>query len=160
MDVDLRTLMEVALEREKTYIREDREDYGCAAVFTVTPTGVLATFPDFEDEESKQNAYVEIVSTAKANDATAILTVNNAWTKSAEHDGELDDIGPGELGAHNASPCLLVTVSGPGMQSRAFHMPFQLEPDGVNFGELQEMKHAEVDLLPGWSDKADAAPHA
>ena len=152
MDIDLHPMIHNLVEREKEYIREDREEYGCAMAVIVAPDGIHLSLPEFEDEESKQAAYEHIVAVAKEKHATVIVTFNNSWTRAAEYPGELDDIGPGELNAHNAKPCLLLTLSGPGMKSQALQMDYFINADDVDFGPLEPLKSCEVNLLRGWSD--------
>lgn len=153
MDIDLRPMIDRLVEREKEYIREDREEYGCAMAVIVAPDGIHLRLPEFEDEESKQAAYEPIVALAKEKNATVIVTFNNSWTRAAEYPGELDDIGPGELNSSNATPCLLVTLSGPGMKRQALQMDYFIHPDDVRFGPLEPMESCVVNLLPGWSDE-------
>lgn len=154
MDVDLEPVIHRLLEREKEYIRKDREDYGCAMAVVVSPDGVHLDFPKFEDEDSKRAAYEHLVRFAREKNATAIVTLNNAWTKAASYPGELDDVQSGELNSSNASPCLLVTISGPGIESRALEMAYELSDTEVRFGNLEQLESVEVNLLPGWSETA------
>jgi hypothetical protein len=133
VDVDLKPMIERLVEREKEYIREDLEDYGCAMAVVVTPEGTHLDFPKFDDEDSKRAAYEHLVRFAKEKKATAIVTLNNAWTRTAQYPGELDDIGPGEIDATNGMRCLLVTISGPGMKSCVLEMKFELLEREVRF---------------------------
>ena len=151
MDIDLTPMIERLIEREKEYIREDREEYGCAMAVVVAPDGLHLDFPKFEDEESKQAAYEHLVEFARAKNATVIVTLNNAWGRAAKYPGELDDIGPGELNSTNAKAHLLLTISGPGMNSQALEMEYEINGDEVRFGPLTIMESATVSLLPGWS---------
>lgn len=152
MDVDLEPMIHRLVEREKEYIREDREEYGCAMVVVVSPDGIHLDFPKFEGEDSKRAAYEHLVRFAKEKNATAIVTLNNAWTKAADYRGELDDVQAGELNSLNASPCLLITISGPGIKSLALEMAYELSDTEVRFGSLQPLESVEVNLLPGWSE--------
>jgi hypothetical protein len=152
MDIDLRPMIDRLVEREKEYIREDREEYGCAMALIVAPDGVHLDFPEFEDEESKQMAYQRLVSLAREKNATIIVTLNNAWTRSARDGEDLDDIGAGELNATNAEPCLVLTISGPGIQSQSLEMGYTIRGDEIRFSPLEPMDSCIVNLLPGWSD--------
>jgi len=154
VDVDLKPMIERLVEREKEYIREDREGYGCAMAVVVTPEGIHLDFPKFDDEVSKRAAYDHLVHFAKEKNATAIVTFNNAWTRAAQYPGELDDIAPGEIDATNGTPCLLVTISGPGMKSCALEMEFEFLEREVRFGTLEQLESVDVNLLAGWSDIA------
>ena len=156
MDIDLEPIIHRIVEREKEYIREDREDYGCAMAVVVSPEGLHLDYPDFDDEDSKQAAFEHLVRFAREKNATAIVTLNNAWTRAASCPGELDEVQAGELNSSNASPCLLITISGPGMKSRALEMAYELSETEVRFGNLHPLESVEVNLLPGWSE---AVPH-
>jgi hypothetical protein len=154
MDVDLEPMIHRLVEREKEYIREDREEYGCAMAVVVSSEGIHLDYPKFDDEDSKRAAYERLVRFAREKNATAIVTLNNAWTKAASYPGELDDVQAGGLNSSNASPCLLVTISGPGIKSRVLEMAYELSDTEVRFGSLQPLESAEVNLLPGWSETA------
>lgn len=152
MDIDLEPMINRLVEREKEYIREDRQEYGCAMAVIVTPEGIHLDYPEFEDEDSKHAAYEYLVRFAREKNATAIVTLNNAWTKAAGYPGELDDVQAGELNSSNASPCLLVTISGPGIKSQAFELAYEIRDAEVRFGSLEPLQSAEVNLLPQWSE--------
>lgn len=152
MDLDVESMIHRLVEREKEYIREDREDYGCAMAVVISPEGTHLDYPEFEDEESKHAAYNHLVRFAREKNATAIVALNNAWTRAAIYSGELDDVQAGELNGLNANPCLLITISGPGMKSRASEMEYDISETDVRFGDLQPLDSVEVNLLPNWSE--------
>ena len=148
--IDLKALMLQLLEREKGYVVEDLEEYGCAMVVTVTPDDIFLEFPKFENDEEKDAAYGEIVSKAKSNGATAIVTVNSAFTQAVDHPDDLDGYWSGKLNAENAQRCILLTASGPGMKSFGVEFTYEIVDGKVLFDPLEDFHEVEVGMLPDW----------
>ena len=148
--IDIKALMLQLLEREKGYVVEELEEYGCAMVVTVTPDDTFLAFPQFESDDDKDTAYEEIVSKARSDGATTIITVNSAFTQAVDHPGDLDGYWPGKLNAGNARRCILLTASGPGMKSFGVEFKYQIVDGKALFDPLEDFHEMEVGLLPNW----------
>ncbi len=118
MDIDLKKVMLTLLERQKEYVPEDLDGYGEAMVAVFTADGnSYVTFPEFDDEESKIVEHTAIVDKAKSEDAVLIITVNNARTKTDPTNAEMENYRWGDFDSTNSRSCILLTASGPGLQS-------------------------------------------
>jgi len=148
--IDLKALMLRLLETEKGYVAEDLDEYGCAMVVTVTPNDTFLQFPKVENDDEKDAAYAEIVSKARSDGATVIVTVNSAFTQAVDNPDELDGYWPGKLNASNARRCLLLTASGPGMKSFGVEAEYEIVGDDVLFEPLEDFHEMEVEMLPNW----------
>jgi hypothetical protein len=152
MDLDVKKTMLVLLEREKGYVMEDLKDYGSAMVVVFTSNGEsYLSFPEFEDEASKIAEYSAIVETAKSKHAVLIITVNNARTKANPSDADLENYRWGDFNSTNSRSCILLTASGPGVQSCSLELRFDIKDGTVEFDhEPKFMNRIELNLLPDW----------
>jgi len=154
MDINVKKLMLTLLERQREYVLEDLEEYGEAmvAVFTVDGESYVS-FPEFEDESSKISAYSAIVATAKSKNAVLMITVNRARTKANPTETELENYRWGDFDATNSRSCILLTASGPGLQSCSLELGFDIKDGKVHFDREPEiMNKIELNLLPDWPD--------
>ena len=148
--IDLKALMLQLLEREKGYVVEDLDEYGCAMAVIVTPNDTFLQFPQFEDDDEKDTAYEQIVSKARSDGATVIITVNSAFTQAVDHPDDLDGYWPGKLNVNNARRCILLTASGPGMKSFGVEFTYEIVDGKVLFDPLEDFHEVEVGMLPDW----------
>jgi len=156
MDIDVKKVMLTLLERQKEYVREDLEDYGEAmvAVFTSDNQSYVA-FPKFEDEDSKIAEYSAIVEAAKMKNAVLIVTVNSARTKADPTEEEMDSYRWGDFDRTNSRSCILLTASGPGLQSCSLTLAFDIKGGRVEFAREPElMNEIQLNLLPDWPGSA------
>jgi hypothetical protein len=152
MDIDVKKVMLTLLEREKRYVEEDLDDYGSAmvVVFTADNQSYLV-FPKFEDEKSKIAQYSAIVEAAKSKDAVLIVTVNSARTMSNPTEAEMESYEWGHLDARNSGSCILLTASGPGVQSCSLELGFEIKNGKVEFdAKPDETNRIQLNLLPNW----------
>jgi len=156
MDIDVKKIMLTLLERQKEYVLEDLEEYGEGMVAVFTPDGKsYVSFPEFEDEASKIAEYAAIVETAKSRNAVLIITVNSARTKANPTDTELENYRWGDFDGTNSRSCILLTASGPGLQSCSLELGFDIKDGTVQFDpEPELMDKIELNLLPNWPDFA------
>jgi hypothetical protein len=153
MDFDLENLMLKLLERQKEYVREDRQDYSTAMVVLFTVSGEsFLMFPRFEDERSKMAEYSAIVERATECGATLIVTVNAAWMSSDEsivwehyHWGDLD--------ATNSHRIVLLTAAGHGVRPCVLTQKFAFSGDEVEFEEPRWEYGMEINLLSDWPER-------
>ena len=152
MDLDVKKLMLVLLERQKEYVLEDLESYSCAmvAVFAADGQSYL-TFPKFEDEISKIEAYASIVKRAKLIHAAIIITVNAARYSASTGVEEIDDYRWGDFDETNSRPCILLTASGPDVESCSLQLGYEIAKGKVLFDQEPEMLYRiMLNLLPDW----------
>ena len=154
MDIDVKKVMLSLLERQKQYVLEDLEEYGEGMVAVFTPEGEsYVSFPKFEDEASKIAEYAAIMEKAKSMNAVLIITVNSARTKANPTDTELENYRWGDFDRTNSRSCVLLTVSGPGLQSCSLELGFDIKDGTVQFDpEPALLDKIELNLLPGWPD--------
>jgi hypothetical protein len=152
MDLDVKKLMLTLLGVQKEYVLQELEDYGEAmvAVFTADGESYLS-FPKFDDEVSKIAEYSTIVETAKSKNAVLIITVNNARIKADPTDAELENYRWGDFDSTNSKSCILLTASGPGVQSCSLQLGFAVRGCEVEFDLAPELTNGiELNLLPDW----------
>jgi hypothetical protein len=150
MDVDLKTLMLQYLEMEKQAVCEQLHDYCTALVVVITPRGRYVDGVSFVDEEEKISAYSAVVTKAKANQATIIITVNAARTARALAPYDLDGYWWGKLAADGARDCISITASGPGMTSIGLDLAYEIVDGKVHFDSVTDFEDTEIGMLPDW----------
>jgi hypothetical protein len=145
---DLREFALRALEIAQENLRND--GHLVPVAFIITPTGVEVCDASFEGEEQKAARYADIVAAARAKDAIAIMTINDA------HVAKPDDVEGyywGKLAVEGAPECLWLAVSGPAMETWNLRVPYQRSAEGIVFGEPEE-EYGSVNFLPGWPGPA------
>lgn len=152
MDVDVNSIMLRLLETQKEYVLRDLEAYSRAIVTVFTADSrPYIQFPKFEDEASKIAGYTAIVNWAKANGAMLILTVNNARIGSNEMAAKIEEYCWGDYGELNSRPCILMTASGPGVESCSASLGFEIADGMVPFDpEPEFLSGVVLNLLPDW----------
>jgi hypothetical protein len=147
MPVDLKEYAYKVLEIAQENLRND--GYLVPVAFLVTPEQELEVMELlFEGEEQKQQAYTELVRTAREHQAMAILTLNDA--RYVPHpSGRYTR--PGQLEEEGAPECILITISGPGIESWDIISPYTRADEGIVFGETQEHLGGEINLLGDWA---------
>jgi len=149
MSLDLREFAGQILEMAKENLRND----GCLlpVAFLVTPEQVLATPIVFQNQEEKEGAYRQLVETARARQALAIVTLNDAHYRP-DPSGETRAVYyPGKLAAEGAAECILLTISGPGIASWEVRIPYQRGTEGIAFREAEESSSIQLNLLGDWA---------
>ncbi|MGD0647967.1 MAG: hypothetical protein ABR971_08240 [Acidobacteriaceae bacterium] len=152
MDLDVKRIMLKLLETQKEYALADLENYSEAMVAVFTADGKsYVTFPKFSGEVAKIAEYTAIVERARESGAVLLITVNAGWTKVVKAASELGDYRWGELGPHNSQRCIVLTASGPGLQSCSLELGYAIKERGVEFDAEPEFLYGiELNLLPDW----------
>jgi hypothetical protein len=102
----------------------------------------------FEGYEQKQATYAEAVQRARELHAWAIMTLNDTYLGD-KYDSEKYQWG--DAAANPTGECVLVTLSGPGLQTWKKSVDYQRSRDGLSFGKCVEEDNAFVGLLGDWS---------
>ena len=138
------------LEVEKNRLIEEKQEYSCAVVVVVTPERRYYEEATFENETEMDAVYGAIVERAKANEATAIITINLARGKDVKGERELDSYRWGQLAEENQPRCLSLTISGPGMTALSVTLSFGFNGGQVILGEQSDFEPAILNILPNW----------
>jgi hypothetical protein len=147
MPVDLKEYAHKVLEIAQQNLRND--GYLAPVAFLVTPEQELEIVELlFEGEEEKQQAYAELVRTARRLNAMAIITLNDA--RYEPHPGS-PYTRPGQLEEEGAPECILITISGPGIESWDVISPYTRSDEGIVFGETEEHLGGQINLLGDWA---------
>jgi len=147
---ELKQLALELFEIEKKYLLEDKQEYSCAVVVVVTPKRRYYEQAEFDNEAESDAIYAAIVERAKAENATAIITINTAREKEIEEESELDFYRRGQLAAEDRPRCLSLTLSGPGIGSLSFSLPFSVRNGVLVLGEQTDFEPTIVNFLPNW----------
>jgi hypothetical protein len=156
MDLDAKKLMLVLLERQKEYVVEDLKNYSCAMVAGFDSDGKSwLTFPKFDGFDEKRAIYGRIAADAIAKSSLLLITVNNARTRSRTADDPIDLEEPTEFDETNSRACIVLTASGPQLESCSLTLPYDIQDGQVLFdSEPEWLDRIELNLLPGWPPSA------
>jgi len=153
-DFDLREFALGVLAIAKENLARDRELVPTA--FAITENEIQCYSVSFADHYVKPDVYLKLVEVAKAQNALALITCNDAfWSDKAEPDFA-EGYYPGKLAAEKAKECIMLTVSGPAIQTWSVEVPYERIGDAIEFGDVREQSGGELDLLEGWA----SADHA
>ena len=151
LDINVDKVFRTLLETQKGDVREDRENYSVAMVVIFTRgKGSQVAFPKFWDETSKTEAYAELVTSAKRDEASLIITVNDAYGGGRVSADALAKYKWGDWNSSNSDRCILLTASGPGLKSYGAEVTYTLVDDDVIFSEMVPLTTLEINLLPDW----------
>ena len=151
MESDLRDYAIRVLELAKENLRRDGVLVPLAFIITANEINLVEM--DFQDHAEKERAYARLVETARAMNALALLTLNDAYHTRREAD--LDDYAegyyPGRLAAEGAPECILMVLAGPAIATWELMQPYERTPQGIVFGAPRESSGGEVPFLEGWA---------
>lgn len=119
--------------------------------FVVTPDQLQCYSVVFVGHEDKPAAYAELVQAAKEANAAVLITCNDAYRKNTAGTGYVEGYYPGKLAAEGAQECIMLTVSGPAMETWCVELPYQRKVEAIEFGEASESFGDEVGFLQGWA---------
>jgi hypothetical protein len=119
--------------------------------FVVTPDELQCYAITFRDHDQKTAAYADLVSAAQAANASALITCNDAYWKNNADRQFLEGYYPGKLAAEGAKECIMVTVSGPLVETWCVEVPYQRSEKGFQFGARSESVGEQVGFLTNWS---------
>jgi hypothetical protein len=120
------------------------------AAFIVTGEEIQCVSVNFADHEEKAAAYAELVTMAQQLEAVALVTCNDAFWKNKPGPEYLDGYYPGRLAAEGAKECIMLTVSGPAMQTWCVDTPYERLGNTIRFGESSESFGEKVGFLENW----------
>jgi hypothetical protein len=155
MDIDVKKVMLKLLETQKEYVLADLEKYSEAmvAVFTADGTSYV-TFPKFQGEVAKIAEYTAIVETAKSKNAILMITVNDARVRMNATAADLENYRGGDFDETNSRTCVVLTGSGPGLQSCSLELGYTISGGRVAFDPEPEFLFGiELNLLPDWPSR-------
>lgn len=145
---DLKQFAYQALEIAKENLTRDKELL--PVVFLIVGGEALVHPVEFVDEDSKNQAYAEIVAAAKEHGASAILTLNDARYAPP---GDPEEHEWGDLERQGAPECIMISLSGPAMESWTLLLPYRREGEQIIFEEPQEHSGGVIGMLPGWGSE-------
>jgi hypothetical protein len=88
----------------------------------LTPEGRYYEQPDFDEERDGSRLWSH--RRPKSRNATAITTINTGREKDIEDEKQLNTYWWGQLESENQPRCLLLTISGPGIEPLSMSLPF------------------------------------
>jgi hypothetical protein len=147
-DFDVRDFALGVLEIAKENLQQDGELI--AAAFIVTGSQIQCLSVDFADHEEKAVAYQQLVNAAREANAVAIVTCNDAYWANDASPEYLERYYPGKLAAEGAKECLMLTVTGPSLQTWCVDVPYERCGKTVRFGESTESLGEEIGFLENW----------
>jgi hypothetical protein len=152
MDIDVKKVMLKLLETQKEYVLVDLEKYSEAMVAVFTADGKpYVKFPKFEDEAGKIAEYTAIVETARSKNAILMITVNDARVRKNATAADVENYRWGDFDETNARTCVVLTASGPGLQSCSLELGYTISSGRVEFDPEPEFLYGiELNLLPDW----------
>src|SRR5579859_172628 len=148
-DFDLRDFALGVLEIAKENLQRDGELVPTA--FAVTPNQIQCYSISFADHDEKPQAYSELIKAARNMGAVAIITCNDAlWSNDAGPE-YVEGYYPGKLAVEGAQECIMLTVSGPAIETWALEIPYERIGNTIEFGDAREETAGEVGFLDGWA---------
>jgi hypothetical protein len=147
-DFDLKNFALGLLQGAKQNLARDGD---LASVAFVVAGGQIHCYAvTFNDHKEKEVAYRDLVKIALAAQASALITCNDAyWKHNADRD-YVEGYYPGKLAAEHAKECLMLTVSGPSMETWCIEVPYERSESSIEFGEQAESFGEELGFLEGW----------
>lgn len=151
---DLRQYALALLDLSRKFFLEDGDLDPVA--FIITSDEQLLRPLELQTEAEKLECCQKIVQEARSRLALAIVTVFLARSKDFDQTAfSVEGYSWGEILDSDGERCILVTVSGPGINNWAVALPFSGQGTKVVFQETIEfVKGVNLGLFPGWSDQA------
>ena len=119
--------------------------------FMVTADQLQCYSVTFADQEEKPAAYAELIQAAREANAAILITCNDAYWKNNARPEDLEGYYPGKLAAEGARECIMLTVSGPAIDTWCVEVPYERTASGIEFGESLESSGQEIGFLQGWA---------
>jgi hypothetical protein len=121
--------------------------------FAITPSHIHCYSVSFSNHEEKPGVYADLIEAAKNENAIALITCNDAlWSNNAEPE-YVEGYYPGKLAVDGANECIMLTVSGPAIETWALEIPYERIGNTINFGDACEEADGEVGFLDGWASE-------
>jgi hypothetical protein len=121
--------------------------------FAITPSHIHCYSVSFSNHEEKPGVYADLIEAAKNENAIALITCNDAlWSNNAEPE-YVEGYYPGKLAVDGANECIMLTVSGPAIETWALEIPYERIGNTIKFGDACEEADGEVGFLEGWASE-------
>jgi hypothetical protein len=134
-DLDLREFALGVLEIAKENLQ--RDGHLIPTAFAITASHIHCYSVSFTDHDEKPDVYSDLITTAKNEGATALITCNDAlWSNNAGPE-YVEGYYPGKLAVDGAKECIMLTVSGPAIQTWSVDLPYQRSDNGIEFGDAR-----------------------
>jgi len=148
-DLDLRDFALRLLEQAK----ENLQQYGdlVPVAFLITPSELQCYSLTFGNQQGKAVAYGELVKAAQAARAEALITCNDAFWKDNADPQYVEGYYPGKLAVEGAKECIMLTVSGPLIETWCLEVPYHRSENVIRFGAHRESSGDEIGFLEGWN---------
>lgn len=148
-DFELKDFALNLLEIAKENLQRDRELLSTA--FLVTPDELQCYSITFHDHDEKAAAYDQLVKAAKAAKADALITCNDAYWKDKADRNYVEGYYPGKLAAEGGKECIMLTVSGPLIETWCLEVPYERSKQGIQFGAAVESLGEDLGFLMNWA---------
>lgn len=146
---DLKEFALGVLELAKENLQRDGELIPTA--FAITASHIHCYSVSFADHEEKPLAYSKLIEAARDQEATALITCNDAFMDNKASPEAVEAYYPGKLAATNAQECIMLIVSGPAIQTWTAEVPYERSGDRIEFGATNEETGGEAGFLEGWA---------
>jgi len=150
-DMDVKDFALRLLEQAKENLQRDGELV--SAAFVITMNELQCYSITFRDQEEKTAAYQDLVKSAQALQASALVTCNDAYWKNNAGPDYVEGYYPGKLAAEGAKECIMLTVSGPLMQTWCVEVPYERSAAGIKFAAQRESFGEQIGFLEHWGEK-------
>jgi hypothetical protein len=147
-DFDIRDFALRLLDGAKENLQRDGELV--SAAFLVTAEELQCYSITFRSQDEKTAAYDQLVKAAQTAQAAALITCNDAYMKDNASDQYMEGYYPGKLAIEGAKECIVLTVSGPLIETWSVEVPYQRGKDGIQFGAQKESFGEQLGFLANW----------
>jgi hypothetical protein len=153
---DLKALAYELLAEAQASLQNDGHLNPTAVV--ITPAENLIFDLEFETDEDREELYAEMMDVARAQNASAILTVNDVFLDETRSQVQLEGERWGNL-AGSPAEAVAVTASGSGFETWTLISAYFRKDGQFIFQHAREAADpgGEVPLLGDWTGKAGAA---
>jgi hypothetical protein len=150
-DLDLKEFALGVLAIAKENLQRDSNLIPTA--FAITASHIHCYSVSFANHDEKRGVYASLIEAAKQEGAVALITCNDAlWSNNAGPE-YVEGYFPGKLAVDGARECIMLTVSGPAIQTWSVEIPYERSDDRIKFGDLREETGGEVGFLEGWASE-------
>jgi len=127
-----------------------RDGHLIPTAFAITKSHIHCYSVSFANHDEKPGVYSNLIEAAKNEGATALITCNDAlWSNNATPE-YVEGYYPGKLAVDGARECIMLTVSGPAIETWALEIPYERIGNTIEFGDAGEETAGEVEFLEGW----------
>jgi len=147
-DFDLKDFALGVLGIAKENLQRDGELIPTA--FAITADHIHCYSVSFANHDEQRGVYASLIEAAKKDGAVALITCNDAlWSNNAGPE-YVEGYYPGKLEVEGAKECIMLTVSGPAIETWALEIPYERIGRTIEFGDACEEAAGEVGFLEGW----------